>query len=333
MVIDPRKEAEKQYMSLSDRLSQLDQTTSQVDPVVAQKMLDFSNVPVGYNPMNDIRGFLEYNEKSRGIRSGVADQQSALLSLLSQLSEADKDRSLQERKFALDEASTGMQYDPKTGKYKPLRGILTGEAAVAQVLKEGGADILNQAKDKDARKALAQEIVSMGGVKAYKKQLPLDALLNDNEKKSLAEGTDLLGKIDQAITLFAGGDKMGGTGPLAQMIPGFFASENTREMRRYTDDLRAQYQKLISGATVSDTEAKRLEKFLPTSGKTESQNLGDLQKLKRDLLLNMQLLEKAKQEGLTVNQAYQKYAKEVGLGGDVSNTGKKDKKSDPLGIL
>ena len=66
MVIDPRKEAEKQYMSLSDRLSQLDQTTSQVDPVVAGKMLDFSNVPVGYNPMNDIRGFLEYNEKSRG---------------------------------------------------------------------------------------------------------------------------------------------------------------------------------------------------------------------------------------------------------------------------
>lgn len=330
--IDPRRELEKQYMSLSDRLNQLDQYTAVKNPQVKGKILDFSNMIVGDDPMDRVKAAMEYDALSGNIRSGAQEQQQGMLDALLRLAEADKDRTLQERKFALDEASSGMQYDSTTGKYKPLQGVMTGEAAVAQVLKEGGADILNQAKDKEARKALAQEIVLMGGVKAYKKQLPLDALLNDNEKKALAEGTDLLGKIDQAITLFSGGDQAGGTGPLAQFIPGFIAPENMREMRRYADDLRAQYQKLISGATVSDTEAKRLEKFLPTSGKTESQNLGDLQKLKRDLLLNMQLLEKAKQEGLTVNQAYQKYGKQLGLGSD-KTSGKVDKKADPLGIL
>lgn len=104
MVIDPKAELNKQYLSLSDRLNQLDQYTSQVNPAVIAGMTDFSNRPVGYNPLQDIGAAINFSENSRNIRSGVQGQQTALLEALMRIAEAEKDRSLQERRLKLDEA-------------------------------------------------------------------------------------------------------------------------------------------------------------------------------------------------------------------------------------
>lgn len=103
-VINPKAELEKQYQSLSDRLNQLDQYTQQVNPGVISQMTDFSNRPVGYNPLQDIGAAINFSENSRNIRSGVQGQQTAFLETLMRIAEADKDRSLQERRLKLDEA-------------------------------------------------------------------------------------------------------------------------------------------------------------------------------------------------------------------------------------
>lgn len=159
-VINPRQELEKQYQSLSDRLNQLDQVSGQVDPVVAEKMLDFSNLPVGYNPMNDIRGFLEYNERSRGIRSGVADQQQGMLDALLRLSESDKDRALQEKKmtgsgddFLTELKKAAALQDIKSGKLK--LNMKTGELESVEDNTEKEV-----AKEKAELKSLTEELLN-----------------------------------------------------------------------------------------------------------------------------------------------------------------------------
>lgn len=201
-----------------------------------------------------------------------------------------------------------------------------GTQAVSEVLKQGGSDVLNQAKDVNARTALAEEILKTGGVSEYRKQLPLDSLLNDAERTEIQKNATLLSQIDQAIPVFSSGDKSGGTGPIAGLLPGFISPEKTREMRRQVGAITTQFQQLISGKVISDKEVKRLAAFLPNQYKSESENMGDLVKLKSEIEKNMSLFEKAKQEGITANQAYDKYGKETIQG--QSGTIKVKRKSD-----
>jgi hypothetical protein len=188
---------------------------------------------------------------------------------------------------------------------------LVGEDAVAEVIKQGGSDLVRKGGTKDERYAIAESILRSGGIQQYKQQIPLIELITNSEEKDIKTQTDLLQLIDQGVALFSGTDVKTGTGPFAALIPGFLAGEKTRSLRRVVENVKAQYAKIISGATVSDREMSRLEKFLPTSGKTETENLEDLKQLSKDLMINQLIFEKGKREGLTANQAYSEYGQEI----------------------
>lgn len=187
---------------------------------------------------------------------------------------------------------------------------LTGTAALKKVISDGGQKYLI-GKTKDERIAKAEAILEFGGVDQYLQAAPLQDLITDKESTELEEQTSLNKQLTRAIALFEGAGGPGGTGPIAKFFPGFVVSENTRDMRRATENVRAQYQKAISGATVSDAEVARLSRFLPTAGKTEQENLGDLKELQNGILVNQRIFELGKREGLTANEAFEKYGKQV----------------------
>ena len=189
-------------------------------------------------------------------------------------------------------------------------GIPIGTEAVSEIMKQGGSSFINKGKSKDERISIAEEILNSGGLSEYRKALPLTDLADDKEKEGLTATTDLLSKIDRALPSMQK-DTIGGTGPLAQFIPGFLGTTEGREARATPEMVRAAYQQMISGKVVSEQEAKRLARFLPTKGKTETQNREDLQRLKDGIDLNLQLFEKGKREGLTTNEAYTKYGKDI----------------------
>lgn len=242
----------------------------------------------------------------------------------------DLDFKERQRQNRLEEIKSGFVFDEATGGFREaepedelmtpdgslldeeqrLKAKKKGADAVGEVLAQGGAQFI-KGLNKDAQIAAAENILRTGGVQNYRKALPLESLLTPAELKTQQEQTDLLSKVDGALSLFQGQEGAGGTGPLARFLPGAVAGQKTRDMRRAVEDVRSVYQRAISGATVSDAEVKRLSAFLPTTGKNETQNAEDLVKLREGIAKNQQLFERAKQEGLTPNQAYEKYGKEV----------------------
>lgn len=180
-------------------------------------------------------------------------------------------------------------------------------AALTEAMSQGGSQFVNKGKTKDERLAIAEEIKKLGGVGKYREMLPLQDLSTPDELKALEASSGLKSKIDRSIPNFEK-DTMGGTGPLAQYIPGFLRTSAGREKVANAGEIMALYQQMISGKVVSDAEVNRLKTFLPNPGKTETQNKEDMQRLQSDLSANMQLFEIAKRKGLTINEAYDKYA-------------------------
>lgn len=190
-----------------------------------------------------------------------------------------------------------------------------GADAVAEIMKQGGSDFISKGKDKDARSAIAETILKMGGVDPYRKAMPLRDLVSEDEDKTLTGATDLLTKIDVASPNFGKEkDVWGGTGPIAQFIPGWLRTEEGRQKIASAEQVRALYQQLISGKVVSEQEAQRLKAFLPAASKTETQNKEDLDRLKKGIDVNIKLFEIGKREGLTPSEAYRKYGQEVIFG-------------------
>jgi hypothetical protein len=141
-------------------------------------------------------------------------------------------------------------------------------------------------------------------------------LITDTESTGLTASTDLKSKIDRSLPGFAK-DVPGGTGPIAGMaynapiigkLLQSWSSQETRDKRANAGQIMALYQQMISGKVVSDAEVQRLQTFLPSDYKSETQNREDMQRLKDGIDINMQLFERAKRENLTANQAYDKYA-------------------------
>lgn len=309
----------KQYETLTDRLAKFDTQFEGMTKVTpeALRRVSVSGAIEGEDPLTRMNVTSNLHSTARSAVAQLETLQNLKTQLEAEMNKKEDEDTMSQAELQKEwlNGNPRIKRNPETGlleiDYENKNNVITGDAAVAEVLKQGGGDILNQAKDVASRKALAEEIMRMGGVQEYKKQLPLDSLLTEKERTEIDTATDLEILVDQAIQTFSGGNQLGGTGPLAQLVPGFVAGEGTREMRRQASNIRAQYQKLISGATVSDAEAKRLEAFLPTSGKTEKENLEDLQQLARDLKINMEIYEMGKREGLTANEAYKKYGKQV----------------------
>lgn len=276
----------------------------------------------GEAPSGRLQSALSMMKLQQSTLSDSAREEAAALNALTdfilgvnRLAQDEEDRKINN---AIKEAQLRNEgYRIEDGTLVPLTdeermgAALTGQDAVAEVINQGGDEFIRLGKTQAERYAIAESILESGGVKEYRKQLPLTDLITESELKGLQAQNDLNILLTQGIGVFSQGNMAGGTGPLAQFLPGLFVGPNTREMRRVVENIKAQYQKFISGATVPESEAKRLAKFLPSSGKTEQQNLEDMKKLSRDIEINQKIFDLGKRNGLTPDQAFKEYGEQV----------------------
>ena len=129
--------------------------------------------------------------------------------------------------------------------------------AISDAMQQGGSDFVNKGKTLDERTAIAQAIAKLGGVDKYRQVLPLSDLVTEKEGEGLKSSADLKSKLDLSLPNFLE-DTPGGTGPLAQFIPGFLRSPAGREKVADVGEIKALYQQMISGKVVSDKETERV---------------------------------------------------------------------------
>ncbi|RLG44737.1 MAG: hypothetical protein DRN81_03805 [Thermoproteota archaeon] len=214
---------------------------------------------------------------------------------------------LREKGYRLEDGDLIRLTDAEIGKQN-----LTGDDAIAEATQQGGEDFVNTGRSHLERIAIAENIMRMGGVAEYRKTQALDDLITSTERNDLEEQNALIILLNQGLGVFEDFRGPIGTGPiLGRLIPGAVAGKRTRGLRRITENIRSTYQKIISGATVSDAEVKRLKEFLPTTTKTEETNIEDMQSLLVGLQINQKIFEIGKKENLTPNEAFSKYGEDV----------------------
>jgi hypothetical protein len=281
------------------------------------RMGNVADLPVGYAPSRQLGTYTQTLGQQRAYQSNLNEQEvgineNIIKTLAAIFNQEEKNLDIANKKADLlgkGYKADGQNLIPLTEAEKQAAGFV-GESAVAEVIKQGGRDFITGGSAAE-RQAIAEEILRSGGVKEYRKLLPLTNLVSTTELNALQDQTDLDVLLSQAINYFENNKSFTGTGLFAQLVPGAVAGETTREMRRQIETIKALYAKAISGATISDREMKRLATFLPSSGKNEAENLGDLEKLQRDIKINQEIFELGKREGLTSNQAFDKYGKEI----------------------
>lgn len=145
---------QQQQTGLVDRLNALDAYAGQVNPEIRSQVLDFSNRPAGYNPLNDIATALELSERSRDYRTAAAEDltrtQGAGMDILSQLDAlaqrnaaagqklSPAEELLQEmKKEAMkQEIKNGtLKINPKTGELEYADGAAAMSDTTQQVVK------------------------------------------------------------------------------------------------------------------------------------------------------------------------------------------------------
>jgi len=188
--------------------------------------------------------------------------------------------------------------------------IMPGDRALQEVMNQGGARLLTGSSLAE-RTAQAQAIMQMGGVDAYRRKLDLPDLLTDKELAADQAMTDLAAQVQAALGKFANQEGPGGTGLIAGLVPYSFSGERAKSLRRALSGISSEKIKELSGAAVSEQEAARLEGFLPTKWKSETDNYNDLLRLYNGIAINRELFELAKRNNLTPTQALYQYGPEV----------------------
>lgn len=265
MAVNIQQELERLYSanksregSLSERLNAMDSYAGQVNPKVRSEMLDFSNRPEGYNPLQDVASAIDFSERSRDARSGASDEldatQKSSLDLLSQLDTLSQRSAAQtpEDKFteALKLESAKAQIKAGTLRFNLETGKL-------EAVGDGSDD----------PQALAKTKVS--SLKTAEK----------NPISDLAKAVTELNKIRQLFTeVYPNGDPdslgslfTGTTGPIAQFTGEYTNSPKQKQLRTEIGRLRDAIKKDTFGTAFTGTE--KADATLMGKDRQEAENL------------------------------------------------------------
>lgn len=243
--------------SLSERLNALDTYAAKANPIIrganSIPEINAARLP-GENPSASYDQFLGSTQDYTATRQGLERQSTDLMKMIQDLAEKKVAKSLEERKQALEEAKLGLKYDPHTGSFSDVTGTPSGVKAVAEVLKQGGSDLFldpttGKPMDLASKKAVAEDILSSGGVKAYRQIVP--PVMSEGKQQILSNVKELLNLDTKPIT---------GAMQIGPYIPGSPA--------KYTEQVYKQLKGLLSldnvsklkgQGQVSDAERRLLE--------------------------------------------------------------------------
>lgn len=305
----------------------------------------FERVP-GQRPSEIIRATLGVEDVSRDLLSEASRREIAGLEAITAfIRQEQSDQlnrssvSMEQRRLAADDLDKGRVWDEATQTYRAATpddylitptgeqftdeqkaaSRLTGEAAILEVKRQAGDlwKTLTKGVSVKNMAAFAEEILRSGGVSEFRKTALFDSLLDETELTEMDQVKDIRQALGTAAASFETRTGGPGTGPIADLplVGKFFDifSADTAELKAQAEKVKTMYAQLISGKVISDKEIERLRRFLPDPKKTETRNVQDIERLQKDIQINLELFERGKREGLSANEAFDKYGAEFGL--------------------
>lgn len=211
---------------------------------------------------------------------------------------------LQDRQVQLEEAKSGLKFNPQTGLLESQEGYIADP--VSEVYKQNGGDLLT-AKTGAEREAQAKTILNAGGVAKYRSQVPLDQLLTDKESENRQTATETM-RVAADLAEISGRVKGSGLGAL---LPEWALSTEGRINRANIGELTATRMKQISGVAISDKEVTRLQQYLPSKWDSDATVRDKATRLYNALAIGLEMQDLAKKNGLTLDEAYKQFGTTV----------------------
>lgn len=259
-------------------------TDKSINPLI-EKRLNFEGRVSGEDPLASIRAAAGLVGSREDFKTKNLAQQKTALDFLTDLIGKAKDTistqeqiELKKRELKMAEDEAKISYKEKgyeldeDGNLKPISGTenqLKGADAVAEVVKQGGDDLLKSVTTKEEKQKIAESILETGGVKKYRDQLP---------------GSEIKQGIIQDLKDLLAAD----TAPIAGVIRyGFIPGTEANRLQIIMDHLKSSLSldnvKLLKGqGAISDAERRLLE--LASSRLKQSQKNVDFRKELQNVL-------------------------------------------------
>lgn len=192
--------------------------------------------------------------------------------------------------------------------------------AYQQVLQEGGQDLLTATTAAEREGQALAIIEEYGSVDNYRKQAPLAVVTAGGSawakdfKKASDDASILLESLGAIEAYLPEGSKnqlFGLTGGLQGRKPNIIKNKDAKQVQALIMEFATKKIKELSGVAVSPAEMERLKSWLPDKDKDEDVNAMNVQNIKKGILFNLAVREKAMREGLTPQQALSKYGAEL----------------------
>lgn len=244
-----------------------------------------------------------YEQKLKGLELGAQfpTQQIGLLSELEKLLNPKKDY-----QYFTNEATGDVSvYDPKTGQ---VVQTLPGVAAPRPYASSGGSgfnlgSLLGLGADAGIPAAELQKL----------------SKLTQGDRDFLGTTATTLAQLQQAAAMLQNKNITGGLASPINFFNNLAGKDtDTGKFNSLAQQIAANYQKLISGAAVSEGEVKRLRQFLPNINKQESINIRDIGNLSNRFLSELQA--RLRTAGINISpEQYIQFATGGSVGGGASS--------------
>lgn len=189
--------------------------------------------------------------------------------------------------------------------------LYSGDPVVWLKSQPGGLKIAKNETTVTGLETTAEAIYNAGGIAKYLDINP-DAMYSNDEQKALSAKKDTLFNVRTALAYFDDNGRAPGVGPFTGLFGNLFIGKEGETVRENIAQISNEKIKEMSGAAVSDKEAKRLMQQLPNKTDKDSTIKRKLQAIEASIVIGEELKKIALVEEMgSIDEAYLKYGPEL----------------------
>lgn len=254
-----------------------------------------------------------------GTQKNILDVLTSMMNLKKEKDAADQkaiDSDLALKKLNAELAQKGMVL----GEDGQPRGMTPEEQADSAIYQsdplvwlrsqKGGNQILAGVTGLAVSTALAEAVKAAGGVEQYLNKVNRDALFNPKQLEAVNAARALAATAED----FLGGNAVGdleGLGPVQGVLPDWMTGYKGKKNRQKIASIINDKIKSLSGAAVSDQEAKRLQQELSSATSTDESIRLAMQNVVAATKVGEEMNKKAILNNMSLSDAYKNYGAEA----------------------
>jgi hypothetical protein len=257
-------------------------------------------------------------------QGNILDVITSMMNLKKQ-KEADEqriiDNKMKQQEYELSLAEKGMKINEDgdlvgmTDEEKKSSALYSLDPVVWLKSQPGGLKIAQNETSVAGLETTAKAIYEAGGIENYLRSNPT-AIYSSKEEDALRDKKDILFSAEAALAYFDEGEDGNlapGIGKFQGIIPNWkvLIGSEGQNVRKEIATITNDKIKQLSGAAVSDQEAKRLAQQLPNNTDDDSLVKSKLEDIVASIRIGEEMKIKSIVEGITLDEAYQKYGSEA----------------------